>query len=124
LDLKIIKLGLKQNMEKETFGDQFMSGSVEIGVGTSAGFNSGILKAEAALSGALRAEFDRTGLTDVIITTEAGVSMGTDIIDGGSMAGAGVSDLSVEVGVEGQISLVSGKSSVESTGLLDGVFKK
>jgi len=72
----------------------------------------------------LRAEFDHTGLTDVVTKTEVGVSLGTDIIDGGSMSGAGVSDLSVDVGVNGQISLVSGKSSVESTGLLDGVFKK
>jgi hypothetical protein len=132
LDLKMIKLGLKQNMEKgtndgsvlENFGDQFMSGSVEIGAGTSAGFNSGVLKAEAAIGGGVRAEFDRTGLTDLIVKTEAGVSLGTDIIEGGSMAGAGVGDLSVDVGVKGQISLISGKSSVESTGLLDGMLKK
>jgi hypothetical protein len=71
----------------------------------------------------LRAEFDRTGSTDVVIKTEVGVSLGTDIIDGGSMTGADVSDLLVNVGVKGQISLVSGKSSVESTGLHDGVLK-
>lgn len=124
LDLKVIKLGLKQNMEKETFGDQFMNCSVEAGIGTSVGVNSGVLKAEAAIGGAIRMEFDRTGLSDVIVKTEAGVSLGTDIIDGGSKAGVGVSDLSVDVGIKGQISLVSGKSSVESTGLLDGVFKK
>jgi hypothetical protein len=124
LDLKVIKLGLKQNMEKETFGDQFMSCSVEVGAGTSAGVNSGVIKAEVGIGGSIRAEFDRTGLTDVVIKSEAGITLGTDIISGGSMAGAGVSDLSVEVGVEGQISLVSGKSSVESTGLLEGVFKK
>jgi hypothetical protein len=124
LDLKVIKLGLKQNMEKETFGDQFMSCSVEVGAGSSVGFNSGVIKAEVGIGGSIRAEFDRTGLTDVVIKTEAGISLGTDIIDGGSMAGAGVSDLSLNVGVKGQISLVSGKSSVESTGLLDGVFKK
>jgi hypothetical protein len=124
LDLKVIKLGLKQNMEKETFGDQFMSCSVEVGAGSSVGVNSGVIKAEVGIGGSIRAEFDRTGLTDVVIKTEAGVSLGTNIIDGGSMAGAGVNDLSVEVGVKGQISLVSGKSSVESTGLLNGVFKK
>lgn len=132
LDLKIIKLGLKQNMDKGTndgsvmqnFADQFMSCSVEIGVSESAGFNSGVLKAEASAGVAIRAELDRTGLTDVILKSDAGVSMGTNIIDGGSMMGVGVSDLSVEAGVKGQISLISGKSSVESTGLLDGVFKK
>lgn len=124
LDLKIIKLGLKQDMEKETFGDQFMNCSVEVGIGTSVGTTRGPLKAEASIGGGVRAEFDRTGLTDVIVKASASVSGGTDIISDGSMAGVGVSDLSLEVGVQGQISLISGKSSVESTGLLDGVFKK
>ncbi|MDZ7650949.1 MAG: hypothetical protein U5K54_29555 [Cytophagales bacterium] len=49
-----------------------------------------------------------------------GVSAGTDIIEGGSMAGVGISDLSADAGVKGQVSLVSGKSSGEITGL----FKK
>ena len=124
LDLKVIKLGLKQDMDRETFGDQFMSCSVEVGVGTGAGVNTGPLKAEASIGASLAAEFDRTGLTDVIVKTSAGVSAGTDIISGGSIAGVGVSVLSVDVGVKGQISLISGKSSAESTGLLDGVFKK
>jgi hypothetical protein len=124
LDLKIIKLGLKQDMEKETFGDQFMNCSVEVGVGTSVGTTRGPLKAEASIGGAVRAEFDRTGLTDVIVKASASVSGGTDIISDGSMAGVGVSDLSLEVGVQGQISIISGKSSVESTGLLQGVFQK
>jgi hypothetical protein len=124
LDLKIIKLGLKQDMEKETFGDQFMNCSVEVGVGTSVGTSRGPLKAEASIGGAVRAEFDRTGLTDVIVKASASVSGGTDVISDGSMAGVGVSDLSLEVGVQGQISIISGKSSVESTGLLGGVFQK
>jgi hypothetical protein len=124
LDLKIVKLGLKQDMDKETFGDQFMSCSVEIGIGTSAGVNVGPLKAEASIGAGLAAEFDRNGLTDLVVKTSAGVSAGTDVISDGSMAGVGVSDLSLEVGVKGQVSLISGKSSVESTGLLDGAFKK
>ena len=124
LDLKILKLGLKQDMEKETFGDQFMGCSVEVGANTSAGINVGPLKAEASIGAALRVEIGPNGVSDVIAKTSAGVSAGTDIIKDGDMAGVGVSDLSVEVGVKGQISLISGKSSVESTGLLDGVFKK
>jgi hypothetical protein len=132
LDLKMIKLGLKQNMEKgtndgsvlENFADQFMSCSVEVGASESAGVDTKILKAEASVGVTMRAEFDRTGLTDVILKTEAGVSLGTNLIQDGSQAGVGVSDLSVEAGVEGEISLVSGKSSVESTGILKGVFQK
>jgi len=72
----------------------------------------------------MRAEFDRTGLTDVIVKTKADVGIGTNLIEGGSQNGVGVSELSVEAGVKGEISLVSGKSSVESTGILEGAFKK
>lgn len=124
LDLKVIKLGLKQDMNKETFGDQFMSCSVEVGAGASAGVNLGPLKAEASVGGSLGVEIDRTGVTDVIVKGSAGVSAGTDIISGGSKAGVGVSDLSVEAGVKGQVSIMSGKSSVEGTGVLSGAFKQ
>jgi len=124
LDLKVIKLGLKQDMNKETFGDQFMSCSVEVGAGASAGVNLGPLKAEASVGGSIGVEIDRTGVTDVILKGSAGVSAGSDIISGGSEAGVGVSDLSVEAGVQGQVSIMSGKSSVESTGILSGAFKR
>lgn len=124
LDLKLVKLGLKQDMDKETFGDQFMSCSVEVGVGTGAGVNAGPIKAEASIGVGIAAEFDRNGLSDLTLKSSAGVSAGTDIISDGSMAGVGVSDLSLDVGVKGQVSLISGKSSVESTGLLAGAFKK
>jgi tetratricopeptide (TPR) repeat protein len=124
LDLKFIKLGLKQDMDKKTFNDQFMSCSVEVGVSAGAGIKNGPLKAEASIGAGVGAEFDRNGLKDVTVKVNAGVSAGTDIIDGGSIAGVGVSDLSADAGVQGQVSLISGKSSVESTGLLQGVFKK
>ena len=122
LDLKFLKLGLKQDMEKETFGDQFMSCSVEVGVGASVGSKTaGPIKAEASVVGALALEFDRTGLKDVIIKGSAGVSAGSDIIKDGGMAGVGVSDLSVDVGIKGQISIVSGISSIGGTGILGGL---
>jgi len=123
LDLKVIKLGLKQDMDKENFNDQFMSCSVEVGVGAGAGVSNGPLKAEAYVGGSIAAEFDRTGLSDVAIKVQGGVSAGTDIIDGGSMAGVGVSDLSIDAGVSGKMSLISGKSSMEGTGILSGLSK-
>jgi hypothetical protein len=101
-----------------------MSCSVEVGVSAGAGISNGPLKAEASVGAAVGAEFDRSGLKDVVVKVNAGISAGTDMIEGGSAAGIGVSDLSADVGVEGKISLISGKSSVESTGLLQGVFKK
>jgi hypothetical protein len=124
LDLKFIKLGLKQDMNKETFNDQFMSCSVEMGVSAGAGIKNGPLKAEASIGAAVGAEFDRSGLKDIVVKVNAGVSAGTDVIDGGSMAGVGISDLSADAGVQGQVSLISGKSSAESTGLLQGAFKR
>lgn len=124
LDLKFVKLGLKQDMDKTTFNDQFMSCSVEVGVSAGAGIKNGPLKAEASIGVGVGAEFDRSGLKDVVVKVNAGVGVGTDVIDGGSMAGVGVNDLSADAGVQGQVSLISGKSSIESTGLLQGVFKK
>jgi hypothetical protein len=118
LDLKFLKIGLKQDMDRETFGDQFMSCSVEVGAGTGAGVNAGPLKAEVSAGASIAAEFDRNGLRDVILKGSASVSAGSDIIKGGKMAGVGVSDLSVDVGVQGQISIISGISSMGGSGLL------
>lgn len=141
LDLKFLKIGLKQDMEKETFSDQFMNCSVEVGAGVAFGTRHlGPLKAEASIGAALGLEFDRTGLTDVILKGAAGISVGTDVINDGSEA-AGVKvgsdlkdgdasdvgvikDLQLEVGVKGQISIISGKGSIEGTGVLEKVSKK
>lgn len=136
LDLKFVKFGLKQDMEKETFTEQFMSGSVEIGAGVAFGTNhAGPIKAEASVGGGLAVEFDRSGITDVILKGAAGLSVGTDVINDGSEA-AGVKvgsdlkdgeasdvgfikDLQIEAGVKGQISFISGKGSWGGTGLLE-----
>jgi tetratricopeptide (TPR) repeat protein len=141
LDLKFVKLGLKQDMNKETFNDQFMSGSVEVGAGMSVGSrNAGPLKVEASVGASIAMEFDRTGVTDVILKGAAGVSAGTDIVkpasdalgvsvntelkDGEAGDVGAINDLQVEVGVNGQISLISGKSSAEGTGMLKGLSIK
>lgn len=130
LDLKFIKLGMKQDMNKETFGDQFMNGSVELGLEHSIGISdAGPLKAEASVGVAGRVEFDRNGITDIILKGSAGVSAGTNVIEAGEKAAGtkgsagsqGVTDLTVSVGVEGKVSLISGNSSIEGTGFLQGV---
>jgi Flp pilus assembly protein TadD len=140
LDLKFIKIGLKQDMEKETFSDQFMNCSVEVGAGVAFGTRHlGPLKAEAAIGAAIGLEFDRTGLTDVILKGAAGVSVGTDVINDGSEAAGvkvgtdikdgsasdvgAIKDLQLEIGVKGQISIISGKGSVDGTGILERAKK-
>jgi len=141
LDLKFVKLGLKQDMNKNTFNDQFMSGSVEVGAGMSLGSrNAEPLKVEASVGASIAMEFDRSGVTDVILKGAAGASAGTDVIkeasdaagvkvntdmkDGEAGDVGAINDLQVEVGVKGQISLISGKSSAEGTGMLKGLSIK
>jgi tetratricopeptide (TPR) repeat protein len=141
LDLKFLKLGLKQDMNKETFNDQFMSGSVEVGAGMGIGSReAGPLKVEASVGASIAMEFDRTGVTDVILKGAAGVSAGTNIVnpasealgvsvntelkDGEASDVGAINDLQIEVGVKGQISLISGKSSAEGTGMLEGLYLK
>ena len=136
LDLKFVKLGLKQDMNKNTFSEQFMNCTVEVGAGVAFGEkNLGPIKAEAAVGGSIAVEIDRSGITDVILKGAAGVSVGTNVINDGSEA-AGVNvgvqtkdgsasdvgaikDLQLEAGFKGQISLISGKSSVGLTGILE-----
>ncbi|MBS1662790.1 MAG: hypothetical protein JST68_17225 [Bacteroidetes bacterium] len=120
LDLGDIKLGLKQNMDMETFADQFVSCTVAVsaGVGTKVG-GAGPLEigVGADVTGIL--EIDRSGVKDVIFEGSVGVSAGTTIISdagkatttGSKTAGHGVSDGSASVGLEGRISLISGARS-------------
>src|SRR6185503_11719783 len=137
-----IKLGLKQDMDKNTFNDQFMNCTVEVGAGVAVGAKHlGPIKAELSVGGAIAVEIDRTGITDVILKGAAGVSVGTDVINEGSKGdddvkagtdtkdgSAGdvgvIKDLQIEVGVKGQISIINGKSSVEGTGVLEKGNKK
>jgi len=141
LDLKFVKLGLKQDMNKETFGDQFMNCSVEVGAGVSVGSKElGPLKAEASVGASIAMEFDRTGLKDVNLKGAAGVSLGTNVISDGSKGdndvkvgtetkdgSAGdvgvINDLQLEAGVKGQVSIISGKASIEGTGILSILSK-
>ena len=70
-------------------------------------------------------EIDRTGVKDVYITGGVKAGVGTTIIGDAAEAlgtpssalGQGVSDLSVDGGAEGKISLVSGKGSIYGTGI-------
>lgn len=135
LDLKFLKAELRQDMDQKTFADQFMTCSVEVGAGVGVeSENLGPLKGELSVGAALGLEFDRTGLSDVIIKGSATASLGTDVIKDGNNPGenrvgsetkdgdAGdvgfIQDLQVEAGVKGQVSLISGKSSIAGTGIL------
>lgn len=121
LDLDVIKLGIKQNMNKEGFSDQFMGCSVEVGVSKTIGTGDlGPLKAEASVSGGVKAEFDRNGLKD--ITAKAGIEAktGADVVKN---TDAGDINISAKVGLDVQVSLISGHGSIEGAGTLSGMSK-
>ena len=105
LDLGVFKGSLKQDMNKDNFSDQFMNCTVEVGVSKSVGVERGPLKAEATVGAGLGLEYDRSGLKDVVVKAGASVS-------------AGAGPATVEAGVEGQISLISGASTIEGRGVL------
>lgn len=125
VDLGALKLGLKQDMDKETFADQFMSCSVEMGAKVGKDVKLGPLSVEASAGARVGIEIDRTGVKDVYITGGVKAGAGTHIIGDAAEAmgtpssalGQGVSDLSLDGGVEGKISLVSGKGSIYGTGI-------
>lgn len=111
LDAKFIKLKLKQNMDKETFGEQFMNCTVtvkaEAGIGK---VKLGPLEAGAKAEAGVEVEIDRTGVTDVSII--AGVKAGIGIKnDEGKVKIGGA-------GAEAKMSLISGKISGKGTGML------
>lgn len=125
LDLSVIKFGLKQDLDKETFADQFMSCNEEVGAKAGKEVKAGPLSVEASAGARIGLEIDRTGVKDVYVTGGVKAGAGTNIIGAGSeaagtpssMIGVGVSDLSIDGGVEGRISLVSGRGSIYGTGI-------
>ncbi len=125
LDLAVIKFGLKQDMDKETFADQFMGCNVEVGAKIGKDIKVGPLSIEVSAGTRIGIEIDRTGVKDVYVTGAVKAGVGTNIIGEASeaagtpssMLGLGISDVSIDVGIGGTISLVSGKGSINVKGL-------
>lgn len=120
LDLGSVKLGLKQNMDKEGFEDQFVSCTVAVSAGKSAKIGGvGPLEVEVGADVTGIIEIDRSGVKDVVIEGSVGISAGSTVISDaakankgvGKVAGHGIGDGSASVGINGRISLVSGATS-------------
>jgi hypothetical protein len=111
LDAKFLKLNLKQDMDKETFGDQFMNCTVEVKakIGSDK-MNMGPIAVGAKAEAGMGVEIDRSGVKDVYLI-------------GGVKAQAGVIDTKIGTGagIEGRISIISGQSSVNGTGIFKGL---
>lgn len=104
IDAGFLKLGLKQDMDKETFGDQFMNFNVEVGAQVGKTIKTGPLSVGVSAGGRIGMEIGRDGISDVYTT-------------GGVGASAGVGGATIDAGLEGKISLVSGKGSIYGTGI-------
>jgi hypothetical protein len=92
-----VKLGLSQDMEQGTdFHDSFVSCTVEISAGKSAGAHVGPLSVEVGAEAGVGVEIGRGGVEDVYVTGK----VSADVMN---LAGAGA---------EGRMSLLSGSSSV------------
>ncbi|MBS1512484.1 MAG: hypothetical protein JST86_16690 [Bacteroidetes bacterium] len=100
LDAGFIKMGLKQDMDQKTFEDQFMSCTVEVKASAGAHANVGPVQVGIGAEAGVGVEIDRSGVKDVYII---------GAVDAGAAG--------VKAGVEGQISLISGASSMSGTGI-------
>lgn len=100
-DAKIMKLGLKQDMDKETFADQFVSCTIEIEKSIGEEVELGPAEIGVEVGAGIGIEIDRQGVQDVYITGKFEASAGT------SMGG------------DAKVSLISGKSSAGGTGLFE-----
>jgi hypothetical protein len=98
-DAKIIKIGLKQDMDKETFADQFVSCTLEIEKSIGEEVKLGPAEIGVDVGAGIGIEIDRKGVQDVYITGKVEASAGA------SMGG------------EAKVSLISGKSSAGGSGI-------
>ena len=129
LNLKFVEYTRYDNFLRAE-GDTYMSSTIKLSV--EKGFDKlkgdyGPLKLEAKIGAAIELEFDREGLKDVTLSVEAKAGIGHNTLDqgleaGGSIAGKDVIDTTVEIGVEGRISIISGKGAVKGTGMLENII--
>jgi len=128
LNLKFVEYTRYDNFNNAE-GDTYMSSSIKISV--EKGFEKlkieeGPIKVEAKVGGSIEFEFDRSGLKDINLSVEAKAGLGHNMFDGkteidGSIGGKDVIDTTIEVGLEGRISLISGKGSVKGTGKFESI---
>jgi Flp pilus assembly protein TadD len=126
LNLKFIEYTRMDDFEQSE-GNTYVSSTIKIsaeyGIGKK---EKGPLKAEAKVGAAIQVEMDRKGIKDINLIAEAKLGAGTNVLDEGlekhgSVAGKDIHDTTIEVGLEGRISIISGKGSIAGTGKLEGV---
>jgi hypothetical protein len=110
-------------------GDTYISSTYKISAEAGKDLKAGPLKVEAKVGGGIELEFGTQGLENVSLIGEAKVGAGTGIMDeddksgseGIGIAGKDAFPTTIEAGVEGRISIISGKGSVSGTGVLKDI---
>ncbi len=109
--------------------DTYISSTIKISAEAGKELSAGPLKVEAKVGGGVELEFGRQGLEDVVLIGEAKVGAGTNVMDenektespGIGIAGKDAFPTTVEAGVEGRISIITGKGSVTGSGILKDI---
>lgn len=110
-------------------GDTYISSTVKISAEAGVDKALGPLKVEAKIGGGIEVEIGRTGIENIVLIGEVKAGIGTNVLDenektgttGIGIAGKDAFPTTVEVGVEGRISIISGKGSVSGTGILKDI---
>lgn len=107
-DAKVLSGNLNYKSDKDGV-DRFVSGTIEATViNKEVSANAGPLQAGASVKAGVGVEISRNGIEDVYVTGEAGVKVGSSVVD--DPAGI-VNNPSVEITASGKISLISGNMS-------------
>jgi hypothetical protein len=128
LSLPFLEYTRKDNFERAE-GDEYESSTIKISAEKGFDdlkFDKGPLKVEAKIGAGIELEMDRSGVKDVSLIAEAKIGAGTNVLDEGleehgNIAGKDMVDTTVEVGVEGRVSLISGHGQMGGSGKLEGI---
>lgn len=128
LDLKFVTGEMRQDLNTVGFKESYLGCTValnaEMGLKE---LDKGPVRLEAKLAGSLEFEFDRTGLSDIRVSVEGKAGLGNTLIPEAEekaeieqgIWGNDFLNRSIEIGVKGTISLISGQTAIAGTGVLE-----
>lgn len=107
-DAGVLAFKMQLDADKKNWSDKFVSCTVEVGAKIDRDVEVGPVNVGAEAGARVGVEVDRKGLKDAYIT-------------GGAEAGVKIGDLGPSGGLEGKISIISGKGSVGGAGIFQGL---
>lgn len=135
LDFMFLQISRKDDFDRAE-GDNYLSSTVRLSAEIGKDISAGPLKAEAKLGGGVEVAMGRNGVEDVVLIAEAKLGAGLNVLDeyeapagstgkydrpGIGIAGKDVFPTTVEAGLEGRVSILSGQGNVSGTGALSGI---